>query len=228
MGLVLLIAIFNHVSASIITQPPVDTTVCYGELATFYCESNREDIATLQWHINGFTISQQEREMRRITTITNESANSTLSIAGLPVNNGVTIDCIVVTKSFLADTALATLTLTNIPPVDDIFIVFSEYPEQIMTVTWSPPSCIPVNYTYIVTVIISDNTTVTDNTTDTQYTMEISQCSANYTVSVIVKDIGYTDYQSNGVNVTGMSNDTLGMYYYLVCIIIIIYYCYNV
>ena len=129
---------------------------------------------------------------RGITIATNiTAATTTLNITGLPVNNGVAIGCAFITDGGFESQA-ANFTVTDISPVDNVTIGFDD---TIMNITWSPPSCIPVHHLYTVS-ITNDTTTVNDNTTELYYTISVSPCSSNYTVTVTVIDVGFTQYQS--------------------------------
>ena len=70
------------------------------------------------------------------------------------------------------------------------------FDNDIMTSTWSQPSCVPVNYSYQVN--INNDTLIVTNTT-LQYT--VSSCQ-NYTVSVTVIDTEQPQYHSDTVNET--------------------------
>ena len=170
----------------IITVPPVDTTGCYNGISQFYCESDRNDTLTIDWLINSNSITEQDKETHGIT-INNDNS---LSIIGLPINNDITIGCTIVvsTPSLQFETKGATFTVTEIPSVNNVDIEFND---TLMFITWSPPSCVPVNHSYIVT-ITNDSTTVTNTTTELYYTIPVSPCSSNYTVNITVIDVGFT------------------------------------
>ncbi len=175
-------------AALIITVPPVDTTGCYNGISQFYCESDRNDTLTIDWLINSNSITEQDKETHGITI-----NNNSLSILGLPINNDITIGCtIAVNTPPYSETKSATFTVIEIPSVNNVTVVFND---TIMSITWSPPSCVPVNHSYIVT-ITNDSTTVTNTTTELYYTILVSPCSSNYTVSITVIDVGFTQYQS--------------------------------
>ncbi len=181
-------------SATIVTVQPVHQTVCYGGVSTFHCELDRNDIAKIQWSVDSNTITEEEAMDRGITIDSNiTNGTSTLHITGLPVNDGI-ITCVFIidTTGTTVDTASAIFTVTEIPPVENVTIVFND---TLMSITWSPPSCIPVNHSYIVT-ITNDSTTVTYTTTELYYTIPVSPCSSNYTVNITVVDVGFTQYQS--------------------------------
>ena len=174
---------------AIISVPPVDTTGCFGGITTFHCESNRSDVLAIAWLINSISITEQVKQTREIT-INNDNS---LSIIGLPDNNDILIGCTVVTSlPPYAETMGATFTVTDIPPVENMTIEFNN---DDALITWSPPSCIPVDHLYTVS-ITNDTTTVNDNTTELYYTIPVSPCSSNYTVTVTVIDVEFTQYQS--------------------------------
>ena len=142
-----------------------------------------------------------------ITNITNvTAATSTLNITGLPVNNGVVIGCIFVTDGFELDSLSAILTVTDIPPVENVTIGFDD---TIMNITWNPPSCVPVHHLYTVS-ITNDTAIVRYNATELYYTISVSPCSSNYTVTVTVIDVGFTQYQSIPTSEYEEKNNTQG------------------
>ena len=198
--------LFYTFPPAIITVPPVDTSICFGGIATFYCESNRTDIANIQWTLKGKVITDEEALTWGITNITNvTAATSTLNITGLPVNNGVAIGCAFIDGG--SESQAATFTVTDIPPVENVTIGFDD---TIMNFTWSPPSCVPVHHLYTVS-ITNDTTTVNDNTTELYYTIPVSPCSSNYTVTVTVIDVGFTQYQSIPTSEYEEKNNTQGI-----------------
>ena len=189
-----MLAIIFYRFLAIISVPPVDTTGCDGAISTFYCESDRDDVVVIAWLIDGNSNITDEMKQTREITINNDNS---LSIMGLPDNNGISIGCQVVTSSPpYTETVSAIFTVTDIPPVENLSIVFNN---DIMTSTWSRPSCVPVNYSYHVN--INNDTLIVTNTT-LQY--PVSSC-LNYTVSVTVIDTEQPQYHSD--TVTGR-NDT--------------------
>ncbi len=201
--------LFSDISpaTTFITVPPVDTIGCYNGISQFYCESDRNDILAISWLINGNSITEQDKETHEII-INNDNS---LSILGLPINNGIRIGCIIVvsTPSLQSEIKGAFFTLTEMPPpVDNVDIEFND---TLMFITWSPPSCIPVNHSYIVT-ITNDSTTVTNTTTELYYTIPVSPCSSNYTVNITVIDVGFTQYQSTSTIEYDEKNNTQGIY----------------
>ena len=200
-------SISQYFIVAIITVQPVATTGCYGGLSTFYCESDRDDIINIFWSVNGGSLTDETALTRGITVASNiTAATTTLNITGLPVNNGVDIGCNFVTDEFDFDAQAATLTVTDIPPVENVTIRFDD---TIMNITWSPPSCIPVHHLYTIS-ITNDTTTVHDNTTELYYTIPVSLCSSNYTVTVTVTDVGFTQYQSIPTSEYEKKNNTQG------------------
>ena len=176
---------------SIITVPPVDTIGCYGGISTFYCESNRSDVLAINWLIGGNSITEQDKETHGIT-INNDNS---LSIMGLPINNGIIIGCtVIVSTPFSTENKGATFTVNDPFPVQSLTIQFNN---DTMTCTWSQPSCVPVNYSYHVN--INNESLIVTNTTTIQYTVSFCQ---SYTVSVTVMDTTQPQYQSETVNGT--------------------------
>ena len=202
-------SISQYFIVAIITVPPVPTIGCYGGSSTFYCESNRDDIINIFWSVNGGSLTDETASTRGITVasiITITAATTTLTITGLPVNNGVDIGCNFVTDEFDFDAQAATFTVTDIPPVENVTIGFDD---TLVNITWSPPSCIPVDHLYTVS-ITNDTATVNDNTTELYYTISVSPCSSNYTVTVTVIDVGFTQYQSMPTSEYEEKNNTQG------------------
>ena len=189
---------------AIISVPPVDTTGCFGAITTFYCESDRDDVLVIAWLINSISITEQIKQTQGITI--NNDTNS-LSIVGLPINNGIVIGCTIVTSSPpYTETMGATFTVTDIPPVENLTIEFNN---DDALIKWSPPSCVPVHHLYTVS-ITNDTATVNDNTTELYYTISVSPCSSNYTVTVTVIDVGFTQYQSIPTSEYEEKNNTQG------------------
>ena len=169
----------------------------------------------ISWLIESSSITEQIKQTRGIT-INNDSTS--LSIIGLPINIDILIGCNIVSSSPpFSETVGAIFTVTNIPHVEDLTI---EFDNDIMTCTWSQPSCVPVNYSYHVNI---NNETM--NITDTTLQYTVSSCQ-NYTVSVTVIDTEQPQYHSDtvtGRNDTdffeGNDNDfmclTVGNYYFV-------------
>ena len=175
-------------------------TGCYGDISTFYCESNRSDVIAINWVINGSSITEQDKETHGITT-----NNSSLSIMGLPINNGVFIGCtIVVSTPPFIETMSATFTVTDPFPVEYVNVDINN---DIMTCTWSQPSCVPVNYSYHVN--INNESLIVTNTTTIQYT--VASCQS-YTVSVTVMDTIQPQYQSETVTGTNIGGKSITLF----------------
>ena len=184
---------FHSLFQGIITSFPSDPVGCYGGVSTLYCGSNRSDIGTVYWKIqvNGITLSTEEQDLRNITDEdSNNSTNTaTLKIVGISINNGIVIVCTAVTTSYDIEILSDTFTISDdIPPVDNINMTFTTG-SVLLTTTWYPPSCIPIDHVYSVTITnTGDNTTALYNTTDTQLTHNVTSCNANYTLTVVVID----------------------------------------
>ena len=187
----------NIVPGIIITDPPVDSTTCYGGIATFTCGSDRgSDIAHIQWTIDGDSvnyINTIERVISTHTNITDEYAVTTLTIVGLHDNHDIIVGCQMITYSFKIDTEVATFTVTDIPPVTNLTI---EFTGATTITTWQAPTVLPVDYHYQINISYG-SVLITNTTVDPVYIMNITSCSnTNYTVSVSVVDIGYTQLHS--------------------------------
>ncbi len=141
--------------------------------------------------MNGITLSTEEKDLRNITDEdSNGTTNTaTLTIAGLSINDGIVIVCTAITTSYYIELQSDTFTITdNIPPVDNINMIFTTG-SVLLTITWYPPSCIPIDHVYSVTVTnTGDNTTALYNSTDTQLSHNVTSCNANYTGTVVLID----------------------------------------
>ena len=193
----------------IITDPPVDSTTCYGGIATFTCGSDRgSDIAKILWTIDGGDVEDvntAERGISTHTNITDEYAATTLTIVGLHDNHDIIVGCQVITKLFHIDTQPATFTVTDISPVSNLII---EFTGATMITTWQAPTVLPVDYHYQINISYG-SVLITNTTVDPVYIMDITSCSnTNYTVSVSVVDIGYTqlhsEYTSSSTKLEGI------------------------
>ena len=191
----------------IISDPPVDTTTCYGGIATFTCGSDRgSDVVVILWTIDAEDINYIA-DTRGIsvlyTNITDDYATTAITIVGLQENNDIIVGCqmIVTQPDVDTDTEVATLTVIDIPPVTDLTI---EFTGSIMNTTWQTPTILPVNYHYLINISTSNDKLVTATTTDTVYTLpNITNCiNTHYTVSVSVVDTGYTGLHSEVTNTT--------------------------
>ena len=181
----------------IITDPPVDSTTCYGGIVTFTCESDRgSDIAHIQWTIDSEDINDintTERGISTHTNITDEYAATTLTIVGLHDNHDIVVGCqMIVTSPVVdSDTEPATFTVTDIPPVANLTI------EATMITTWQAPTVLPVDYHYLINTFYGSVLVTNSTTVDPVYIMDITSCSnTNYAISVSVVDIGYTHLHS--------------------------------
>ena len=128
---------------------------------------------------------------------------------GLPINNGINIGCIIVVSTLpYIETTGATFTVTDPSPIHNLTIEFNN---DIMTCTWSQPSCVPVNYSYHVN--INNESLIVTNTTTIQY--PVASCQS-YTVSVTVMDTIQPQYQSETVTEETNETDYIGSncYYY--------------
>ena len=167
----------------IITSFPSDPVVCYGGVSTLYCGSNKNDIALLSWSVlvDGITLTTSELEAIGIHTenniITEDNATAVITIPGSDDTNGVSIVCAAVTTEI--EHKSTPFTVTDIPVVIDLDVQFND---SVMIVTWTAPSCLPVNYCYHVTVSNDTMTITTTNTTSTQYQMLAVSSCVNYTI----------------------------------------------
>ena len=179
----------------IITDPPVDSTTCYGGIAIFTCGSDRgSDIANIQWALDSQDdLNTTERGISTHTNITDEYAATTLTIVGLHDNHDIIVGCQMITTSFDSDTEVATFTVTDIPPVTNLTI---EFTGATMITTWQAPTVLPVDYHYQINISYG-SVLITNTTVDPVYIMDITSCTnTNYIVSVSVVDIGYTQLHS--------------------------------
>ena len=185
--------------------------MCYGGVSTLYCGSNRSDIANMTWSVlvDGITLTTSELEAIGIHTENNiiTEDNAVITIPGSDDTNGVSITCTAVTDSFNLEQQSTPFNVTDIPAVRDLDVQFND---SVMIATWTAPSCLPVNYSYHVTVSNDTMTITTTNTTSTQYQMLAVSSCVNYTISVTVMDTGPEGYESGTTNVTGNSPFTEG------------------
>ena len=162
------------------------------------CGVDRSNVLALHWTINGFTMSEEEQEKRQMSVdsvIINEYGVSNISITGLPINNGIVIGCTVVISSYpYVETKSALFTVSDVPPVTDLSIKFNTLNTQ-MNISWTEPSCLPVNYGYVIS-IDNESGIIEYTTTDLQYTVDVTPCN-HYTCNVTVVDIGPTQFQSS-------------------------------
>ena len=98
-----------------------------------------------------------------------------------------------VTNLIQNDNKGATFTVTDIPPVTNLTI---EFTGATMITTWQAPTVLPVDYHYQINISYG-SVPITNTTVDPAYSIDITTCSnTNYTVSVSVVDIGYTQLHS--------------------------------
>ena len=129
------------------------------------------------------------------TSITDEYANTTLIILGLHDNHDIVVGCTMITTSYSIGTKAATFTVTDIPPVTNLTIEW--FTGATMIITWQVPTVLPDQYHYQINISNDSDVLITNTTVDPVYTMDITGCSnTNYTVSVSVVDIGYTQLHS--------------------------------
>ena len=164
--------------------------------------------------MDGHTLDPSELEARGINTdgdiFTRDGSTAFIIIPSTDNNDGIEIVCVAVTSSFKICQESTSFIVTDIPVVRDLDVQFND---AVMIATWIVPSCLPVNYCYHVTVSNADTTTITTNTTSTQYQMpEVSSC-VNYTISVTVMDTGPLGYESRTAIVTGKSGYVGGKVY---------------
>ena len=188
----------------VITHPPSDTVGCLGGISIFICETNRSDVFDISWIIEGNT---EWNEEERGTTIDLHSESavtvSRLSITGLPINNGTLVGCIVVVSSPKAiESKVATFTVYEIPPVEDLKILdtpsYLEYPEELVTLAWNKPSCLPAEYVYNITIHNGTGMIYTNTTTDLQLSLKLSPCY-NYTIGVMIIGVTFQSQYSSSV-----------------------------
>ena len=169
----------------------------------FNCFSNRSYVHTIGWTINGKTeYSKEEREIVIHSDISSTSANSTLTIAGLPHNNDTRIACTVAIEGPSSEVAIQTqeviFTVYEVPPVSNIAILDNQAIglNELVTVEWTRPSCVPENYTYLVTVNNGTDVIKCNTTIDSQYSVEVSPCY-NYSIDVMVVDTYRPQFNSS-------------------------------
>ena len=140
-------------------------------------------------------INTTERGISTHTNITDEYAVTTLTIVGLHDNHDIVVGCQMIVTSPVIDNDIevATFTVTDIPSVTNLTI---EFTGATMITTWQAPTVLPVDYHYQINISYG-SVLITNTTVDPVYIMNITSCSnTNYTVSVSVVDIGYTQLHS--------------------------------
>ena len=178
----------------VITIPPIDTVGCWGGISTISCGSIRNDVVHFGWSIDGSSVTDQDL-MKRGLSIETFFTSSKISIIGLYINNGILVGCTVVVKSppYL-ESKSALFTVSDLPPVSNLNIKFNTQNIQ-MNISWTEPSCLPVNYSYVIS-IDNESGIIEYTTTDLQYTVDVIPCD-HYTCNVTVIDIGLTQYESS-------------------------------
>ena len=139
----------------------------------------------LQWHIDGSSVTDQdlvERGLSIETVFADDYTSSNISITGLSINNGTHVKCYVGVKSLpYVESKSALFTVSDVPPVSDLNIKFNTQNIQ-MNISWTEPSCLPVNYSYVIS-IENESDIIEYTTTDVQYTVDVTPCN-HYTCNV--------------------------------------------
>ena len=158
------------------------------------CESDRNDVVYLVWLIDGSSVTDQDLVERGLS-IETVFTSSNISITGLSINNGIHVGCTVVVKSppYLESKSVL-FTVSDIPPINDLSIEFNTLNTQ-MNISWTEPSCLPVNYSYVIS-IDNESDIIEYTTTDLQYTADVIPCN-HYTYNVTIINIGLTQYESS-------------------------------
>ena len=170
------------------------TVGCWGGISTMSCGSIRNDV-TLHWTIDGSSLTNQDI-MKRGLSIETVFTSSNISITGLSINNGILVGCTVVVSSppYL-ESKSALFTVSDVPPINDLGIKFNTLNTQ-MNISWTKLSCLPVNYSYVISIENESDIIAEYKTTDLQYTVDVIPCN-HYTCNVTVVDIGLTQYESS-------------------------------
>ena len=163
-----------------------------------------------------------ERGLSIETVFADDYTSSNISITGLSINNGTHVKCYVGVKSLpYVESKSALFTVSDVPPVSDLNIKFNTQNIQ-MNISWTEPSCLPVNYSYVIS-IENESDIIEYTTTDVQYTVDVTPCN-HYTCNVTVVDIGLTQYESSVSSVQktaegGIEDVFISMNTHFICIL---------
>ena len=176
-----------------ITAAPSSVTAPLYSLANFICEGTGEE---LLWSIGSNSLSDLIKHFREIsiTTIGNISVDmwsSLLTIRALPINDGISVGCNVVSYNpYVHKIKGATLTISGVSPVKKLN--FASSASSTSWLIWSSPSFysndIPKQSipTYHVVVKSKDGLIlINTNTTDTFYKMPNTFSDCGYYVASV-------------------------------------------
>ncbi|XP_019858652.1 PREDICTED: uncharacterized protein LOC109586865 [Amphimedon queenslandica] len=133
-------ATITIIDNNIITTPPESVTVLLNEggRANFTCEGTG---GVLRWTVEGLPTDHSLNQERSLI-VSNTSASpdvlsSVLSVAVLPINDGVNITCQIysISNPFDPTTSTSTLTIRGISSVEDL-----QWSNDDQLLSWSPPS----------------------------------------------------------------------------------------
>ena len=196
-----------------ITVAPTSVVAPIFTLANFTCEGSGE---ILLWIVQGSSPADPSNQDREISVTTNNISvnvwSSVLTIRALPINNGISVGCAVISfNPYGYKQRGATLTIKGVSPVK--YLAFYSTLMNSHLLAWSPPSfysndipqgSIPI---YHVDIKSKDGYVIKDdNTTDTFYELPdnlIVNCNV-YDVSVIAF---VQQYSSPATNITKENTD---------------------
>ena len=188
--------------------------------ANFNCEGTGD---ILLWTVHSNSPTDPSNQDREISVTTNNTSfdvwSSVLTIRALPINDGISIGCTVITLNPYDKKPIgAFLTIEGVSPVNNL--AFYSILMNSPFFTWSPPSFysndIPQGSitTYHVYIKSKDGSVIVDdNTTDTFY--QLSSNFTDYCNSYNVSIIAFIEqYSSPATNAIIGSKIILIIYYY--------------
>ena len=208
----------------VITGPPQDVAILFGNTAVFNCTGEGD---LLQWTYDSDAVDGQIAQQRQISIVHHNvpdgMVSSSLYINATIENDGVTIGCIIITYSpFDIVSAGAYLTVRRIGPVRDLSLSIDDVPY----VAWTKPSVIAPDISvsdirYTVTLEGGNITSTFNDIDDTYYQftdITVLNCTV-YTATVTAYDVNNKVYSSESAmadNITWINyngKNTQGYYF---------------
>ena len=113
------VSLGNHLSIYVfvnivITDAPISVTSPLYTLANFTCEGKGDK---LSWTVGSYSLTDPSNQDREISVTTNNISvdvwSSVLTIRALPINDGISVQCIVLDQNLDVDHNGATLTING-------------------------------------------------------------------------------------------------------------------